>query len=229
MTTKTVKAVLFLSCFSAVVLAACGAKGEREPVTSSLPSTSSSSSSQIEASSSSSAEATPSSSTSAEVTPPSSTSASSSFEQPAPVGLWSEEQAAQLQSYILDSWGPAMGQVYKPYTPASLGKFSGLPIPNGFLTATQDMIADLDGQTPELFWSTDGLAQPGQLAVVATYSDSEGSRSITQHLYVFTIDSQGVGQVWITKQNQGNPENKLYFRLTQNEALRDFFTQLVGH
>lgn len=206
MRSKLLRSLFPLACLG---LSACAAKEAAHPVASS------GSSSKVAASSSRTSAGT--------------TSASSSSEPVAPVGPWTEAKTAQLQSYILDTWGPAMGQVYKAYTPATLGNFFGVPIPDGFLTATKSMTADMGGQVPELFWSMDGVAQPGQLAVVAVYADSEANRSMAQHLYVFTVDPQGLGQVWITQQNQGNPEGKLYFRLTQNEALRDFFSQLVGN
>lgn len=209
MRSKLLRGLFPLACLGLLALSACAAKESNQPAASS------SSSAKVVASSSS--------------TRASTTSASSSSEPVAPLGPWTEAKTAQLQSYILDRWGPAMGQVYKAYTPATLGNFFGVPIPDGFLTATKGMTADMGGQVPELFWSMDGVAQPGQLAVVAVYADSEANRSMAQHLYVFTVDPQGLGQVWITQQNQGNPENKLYFLLTQNEALRDFFSQLVGN
>lgn len=161
----------------------------------------------------------------------SSTSSSSTTTKPVSperTGGWTEEKSAQLKDYILTDWGPALGQTYKSYTPATLGNFFGVPIPDGVLTATATMTADMNGQTPELFWSMDGLAQSNQLAVVAVYADSEDNRSMSQHLYLFTLNPQGEGQVWITQQNQGNPENRLYFTETKNEDLRHFFTQLVG-
>lgn len=121
-----------------------------------------------------------------------------------------------------------MGQTYQAYTLTALGNFFGVSIPDGVLTATAVMTPDMNGQTPELFWSTDGLAQPHQLAVVAVYADSKGNQFMSQHPYLFTVNPQGQGQVWITQQNQGNPEDKLYFTGTKNEALRDFFTQLLA-
>lgn len=208
MRSQMLRGLFPLACLGLLALSACAAKEPAQPVASS------GSSSKVAASSSRTSTST--------------TSASSSSESMA-MGPWTEAKTAQLQSYILDTWGPAMGQVYKAYTPATLGNFFGVPIPDGFLTATKGMTADMGGQVPELFWSMDGVAQPGQLAVVAVYADSEANRSMAQHLYVFTVDPQGFGQVWITQQNQGNPEGKLYFHLTQNEALRDFFSQLVGN
>lgn len=202
--------VLALLGLSLLGLAACGRQMPTPAPSSSTPSTKAS---------------TTASSSDAPVP---SSSSSSQTQAPERLAVWNEEKTAQLKDYILTNWGPAMGQTYKAYTPATLGTFFGVPIPDGLLTATAVMTPDMNGQSPELFWSMDGLAQSHQLAVVAVYADSEGNRSMSQHLYVFTVNPQGQAQVWITQQNQGNPENKLYFTETKNEALRDFFTQLVG-
>lgn len=219
---------LALMSVGLLALVACAAKNPAQPEVSSsrgssskVASSSSSSSSSQSGSSRSSASSTWSSSTQAVVS-----SSTSSSQESVPVP-WTEDKSVQLKDYILTVWGPAMGQTYKAYTPATLGEFFGVPIPDGVLTATAVIVPDLNGQSPELFWSMDGLAQSNQLAVVAVYADSEGNTSMVQHLYLFTVTPDGQGQVWITQQNQGNPENKLYFTETKNEELRNFFTQLV--
>lgn len=203
--------ILALMGLSSLGLVACGQQAQ-QPVTppSSVSSTK------------------PSTTTSSSTATAPSSSSASQAQASERLAVWNEEKSVQLRDYILTNWGPALGQTYKAYTPATLGNFFGVPIPDGVLTATAVMTPDLNGQSPELFWSMDGLAQAHQLAVVAVYADSEGNRSMSQHLYLFTVNAQGQGQVWITQQNQGNPENKLYFTETKNEELRNFFTQLLG-
>lgn len=200
--------MISLTVLSFLVLSACGAKPQSKSIPSS--STVSQSSSTSVTSSTSSA---PTSSRSSETSQP---------------ALWTSDQYTKLQDYILGYWGPAMGQDYTAYPPSYKGNFFGVTLPDGVLTATAEMTADMGGQTPELVWSTDGLAKSGQLAVVAVYADTERHRSMVHHLYVFTLNPQGQGQIWISQQNQGNPENKLYFKETQNHELRNFFIQLVG-
>ncbi|WP_105117281.1 DUF4767 domain-containing protein [Streptococcus suis] len=203
----------FISCLllgaSVCLLAACG--GQKQEVT---PTSSSAS---ISSTSSSSSTSTTSSTTSV---------ASSSSSQ---TGLWDASKAEALRTFVIDQWGPSFSppQYYVSYSPNRVGNFFGVTLPSGVLTGPgQQMTPDFLGETPDLVWSETGQVEAGKTAVVGMYSDLEVSKSQLAHLYLFTIKD---GQViaWITEQNQGNPEKRLYFRPTKNQELQAFFENLV--
>ncbi|MCQ8261773.1 DUF4767 domain-containing protein [Streptococcus suis] len=190
---------------SVCLLAACG--GQKQEVTPASSSTS------ISSTSSSSSTSTTS-------------VASSSSSQ---TGLWDAGKAEVLRSFVIDQWGPSFSppQYYVSYGPSRQGNFFGVTLPSGVLSGSgQQMTPDFLGETPDLVWSETGQVEAGKTAVVGIYSDIEASKSQLAHLYLFTIKD---GQViaWITDQNQGNPEKRLYFRPTKNQELQAFFESLV--
>ncbi|HFI0405642.1 TPA: DUF4767 domain-containing protein [Streptococcus suis] len=175
--------------------------------------------------SSSSASSTSTSSTASTTITTSSTSSSSSSQ----VGPWDAGKAEALRTFVIDQWGPSFSppQYYVSYSPSRAGNFFGVTLPSGVLTGPgQQMTPDFLGGTPELVWSENGQVGAGQTAVVGIYSDIENTKYPSAHLYLFTIKD---GQViaWITEQNQGNPEKRLYFRPTKNQELQAFFENLV--
>lgn len=197
---------------SVSLLAACG--GQKQEVTPASSSSSSTSSSSISTSSNIST-----------TTMTSSSSTSSSSQ----TGLWDAAKTEALRRFVIDQWGPSFSppQYYVSYGPSRTGDFFGVNLPSGVLTGPgQQMTPDFLGETPELVWSETGQVGAGQTAVVGIYSDLEVSKSQLAHLYLFTIKD---GQViaWITEQNQGNPEKRLYFRPTKNQELQAFFENLV--
>ncbi|HEM5997490.1 TPA: DUF4767 domain-containing protein [Streptococcus suis] len=197
---------------SVCLLAACG--GQKQEVTPASSSTSSSS-----------ASSTSTSSTTSTTTTTSSTSSSSSSQ----VGPWDAGKAEALRNFVVDQWGPSFSppQYYVSYSPSRTGDFFGVTLPSGVLSGSgQQMTPDFLGETPDLVWSETGQVEAGKTAVVGIYSDIEASKSQLAHLYLFTIKD---GQViaWITEQNQGNPEKRLYFRPTKNQELQAFFENLV--
>ncbi|MGQ7366554.1 DUF4767 domain-containing protein [Streptococcus suis] len=197
---------------SVCLLAACG--GQKQEVT---PASSSSSST------SSSSTSTSSNTSTTTMTSSSSTSSSSQ------TGLWDAGKAEALRSFVIDQWGPSFSppQYYVSYGPSRQGNFFGVTLPSGVLSGSgQQMTPDFLGETPDLVWSETGQVEAGKTAVVGIYSDIEASKSQLAHLYLFTIKD---GQViaWITDQNQGNPEKRLYFRPTKNQELQAFFESLV--
>ncbi|MFM0817475.1 DUF4767 domain-containing protein [Streptococcus suis] len=205
---------LIASSFVVMVLAsmltACGNQ-KQEAVSSSKERASSSSTS------TSSGTSTKSSTTS--------TSSSSSSQ----VGPWDAGKAEALRNFVVDQWGPSFSppQNYVSYSPNRTGNFFGVTLPSGVLSGSgQQMTPDFLGETPDLVWSETGQVEAGKTAVVGIYSDIEASKSQLAHLYLFTIkDSQLIA--WITEQNQGNPEKRLYFRPTKNQELQAFFENLV--
>ena len=141
--------------------------------------------------------------------------------------LWNDEKAQKLEDFIINVWGPSFStpQIYKEYTADNPGSFYGFSLPNGLIEGT--LTPDFSGETYPLSINQEGSAPQGGLAVVAVYSDIETAQYPTAHLYVFTISEEGDAKAWITEQNQGNPENKLYFHETQNQELKNYFETLV--
>ncbi|HEM3632951.1 TPA: DUF4767 domain-containing protein [Streptococcus suis] len=197
----------FVVMVLASMLTACGSQ-KQEAVSSSKTTASSSS--------------TNTSSSTSTTTTISSTSSSQS-------GLWDAGKAETLRSFVVDQWGPSFSppQYYVSYSPNRTGNFFGVTLPSGVLSGPgQQMIPDLLGETPELVWSENGQVGVGQTAVVGIYSDIENTKYPSAHLYLFTI-KDGRVIAWITEQNQGNPEKRLYFRPTKNQELQAFFENLV--
>ncbi|HFI2472344.1 DUF4767 domain-containing protein [Streptococcus sp. SS-4456] len=197
---------------SVCLLAACGSqKREVTPTSSSSSSTSTSSTS------------TSSSTSTTTMTSSSSTSSSSQ------TGLWDAAKTEALRRFVIDQWGPSFSppQYYVSYGPSRQGNFFGVTLPSGVLSGSgQQMTPDFLGETPDLVWSETGQVEAGKTAVVGIYSDIEASKSQLAHLYLFTI-KDGRVIAWITEQNQGNPEKRLYFRPTKNQELQAFFENLV--
>ncbi|MDA3965835.1 DUF4767 domain-containing protein [Enterococcus thailandicus] len=140
--------------------------------------------------------------------------------------LWSEAKAQQLNTFMA-SWGQTMKQSYKEYGPSNNVNLYGLQLPDTVLANTNGWQATVNNVPITLTWSENGEANAGY-ALVAVYSDVETQASLAKHVYFFTIDA-GVPKVLVTSQNQGNPDNYLYFKETENQQLKDGFTEIVGN
>ena len=138
---------------------------------------------------------------------------------------WNGSKASRLNSYVFNYWGPAMGQTYRAYSPGNNASLYGASLPDDALNDVWNVT--LDGQTIHLDWSTDGRARPGKYALVAVLTDTATGAYLNQHVYFFVV-KDGQPRVLVTEQNQGNPENRLYFRDTGNTELRDFYYNLVN-
>jgi hypothetical protein len=138
--------------------------------------------------------------------------------------LWNAEKAQQLNSFM-QTWGTTMGQIYKEYTPGNNVSLYGLPLPDGILNGTSGWQAVIDGTPIELYWSESGRGTSGY-ALVSVYSDAESQPYLVQHVYFFTL-SNGQPTVLVTSQNQGNEQNYLYFKETENTALKAGFAEIV--
>ena len=140
--------------------------------------------------------------------------------------LWNEAKAQQLNTFMA-SWGQTMKQSYKEYGPGNNVNLYGLQLPDTVLANTNGWQATVNNVPITLTWSENGEANAGY-ALVAVYSDVETQASLAKHVYFFTIDA-GVPKVLVTSQNQGNPDNYLYFKETENQQLKDGFTEIVGN
>lgn len=138
--------------------------------------------------------------------------------------LWNADKDKQLNDFM-KSWGQAMDQTYKQYSPNNNVDLYGLQLPDSVLNNNRWQV--VIGNTPiVLNWSESGEEASGY-SLVAVYSDAEEQGYLAKHVYFFTINS-GIPKVLITSQNQGNPNNYLYFKETDNKELRDGFSNIVN-
>ncbi|MCW8794631.1 DUF4767 domain-containing protein, partial [Enterococcus faecium] len=74
-------------------------------------------------------------------------------------------------------------------------------------------------------WSESGTGQ-ADYQITAVYSDAETEPYLKKHVYLFGFQ-QNQPKVLVTQQNQGNPDNYLYFNETANNELKNGFNQIV--
>ncbi|MFL0440933.1 DUF4767 domain-containing protein [Enterococcus pernyi] len=138
--------------------------------------------------------------------------------------LWNADKDKKLNDFM-NTWGQTMNQTYKQYSLNNNVDLYGLQLPDSVLNTNKWQA--VIGNTPiVLNWSESGEEESGY-SLVAVYSDAEAQDRLSKHVYFFTINS-GVPKVLITSQNQGNPNNYLYFKETDNKELRDGFSNIVN-
>ncbi|WP_265460084.1 DUF4767 domain-containing protein [Enterococcus sp. HY326] len=138
--------------------------------------------------------------------------------------LWNADKDKKLNDFM-NTWGQTMNQTYKQYSPNNNVDLYGLKLPDSVLNNNKWQA--VIGNTPiVLNWSENGEEESGY-SLVAVYSDAGAQGYLSKHVYFFTINS-GVPKVLITSQNQGNPNNYLYFKETENKELRDGFSNIVN-
>ncbi|MFC0424834.1 DUF4767 domain-containing protein [Lactiplantibacillus plajomi] len=134
--------------------------------------------------------------------------------------LWDEQKQQQLATFMT-SWGTTMKQDYDSYRPGHNTDFYGLKYPAELTKG--NLVANNEDASFE--WSKTGKGH-ADYEVVGIYSDVAHADSVSAHLYFFTIH-QGQPVVLITEQNQGNSENKVYFKTTANTDLSGGFSRIV--
>lgn len=138
--------------------------------------------------------------------------------------LWNADKDKKLNVFM-NTWGQTMNQTYKQYSPNNNVDLYGLQLPDSVLNTNKWQA--VIGNTPKVLnWSESGEEESGY-SLVAVYSDAEAQDRLSKHVYFFTINS-GVPKVLITSQDQGNPNNYLYFKKTENKELRDGFSNIVN-
>ena len=138
--------------------------------------------------------------------------------------LWDADKDKKLNDFM-NTWGQTMNQTYKQYSSNNNVDLYGLKLPDSVLNNNKWQA--VIGNTPiVLNWSENGEEESGY-SLVAVYSDAEAQGYLSKHVYFFTINS-GVPKVLITSQNQGNPNNYLFFKETENKELRDGFSNIVN-
>lgn len=139
---------------------------------------------------------------------------------------WNSEKSSEL-SHFMVSWGNQMGQHYTELSPSSMTPWGNVgDIISGH---NQGMTTTYNGQNFSAVWSSTG--EGSGYNVVAAYTDASDTTqdrrgSQLGHLYLFVIIN-GQPHVLITEQNQGNTENRLYFKDTANTSLRNGFSSIV--
>lgn len=136
--------------------------------------------------------------------------------------LWSQEQSEELDAFVA-SWGKQMNQTYEAYDDKKSVDLYGINVPQVILDNSWKMV--VNDKPVSVEWSTSGIGKtPYQL--VAVYSDADYQPNLEKHVYFFVlVDNEP--KVFVTQQNQGNPQNYLYFDETQNVDLLQAFRQIA--
>ena len=143
--------------------------------------------------------------------------------QPKTHVLWDASKSAELATFM-QSWGQEMGQQYRSYDDHVQANYYGLQVPQDILDGKWTTVIN---QTPvSIEWTETGEGT-ADFQIVAIYSDIDHATPAGGHLYFFGFQ-QKQPKVLITQQNQGNQNNYLYFKETENESLKNEFIQLAN-
>lgn len=137
--------------------------------------------------------------------------------------LWDTNKASQLETFVTQ-WGKTLGQEYKSYNLQNNVSLYGTPLPQAVINGDWKMAINEAPVTVQ--WSEDGTGQ-ADFNLVAVYSDVETGEYLGQHVYFFGFQN-GQPKVYLTQQNQGNENNYLYFNETQNQQLKQGFTDIIN-
>ncbi|HHK0762473.1 TPA: DUF4767 domain-containing protein, partial [Enterococcus hirae] len=137
--------------------------------------------------------------------------------------LWDTNKASQLETFV-PQWGKTLGQEYKSYNLQNNVSLYGTPLPQAVINGDWKMAINEAPVTVQ--WSEDGTGH-ADFNLVAVYSDVETGEYLGQHVYFFGFQN-GQPKVYLTQQNQGNENNYLYFNETQNQQLKQGFTDIIN-
>ncbi len=143
--------------------------------------------------------------------------------QPVEKNSWDASKATELATFM-STWGQEMGQQYRSYNDHVNANYYGLQVPQYIFDGQWSMVIDQTPVTVE--WSENGRGQAG-FELVAIYSDIDHPKPSGAHLYFFGFQ-QNQPKVMVTQQNQGNPNNYLYFKETENNELKNGFERIVN-
>lgn len=136
---------------------------------------------------------------------------------------WDTSKSADLATFM-QSWGQEMGQQYRSYDDHVQANYYGLQVPQDILDGKWTTVIN---QTPvSVEWTENGEGT-ADFQIVAIYSDIDHATSAGGHLYFFGFQQEQL-KVLVTQQNQGNQNNYLYFKETENEKLKNEFIQLAN-
>lgn len=137
--------------------------------------------------------------------------------------LWDKNKASKLETFVTQ-WGKTLGQEYKSYNLQNNVSLYGTPLPQAVINGDWKMAINEAPVTVQ--WSEDGTGH-ADFNLVAVYSDVETGEYLGQHVYFFGFQN-GQPKVYLTQQNQGNENNYLYFNETQNQQLKQGFSDIVN-
>ncbi|HFD6898087.1 TPA: DUF4767 domain-containing protein, partial [Enterococcus faecium] len=137
--------------------------------------------------------------------------------------LWDSEKSTQLATFVTQ-WGKTLGQEYKSYNLRNNVSLYGTPLPQAVINGNWKMAINEAPVTVQ--WSEDGTGQ-ADFNLVAVYSDVETGEYLGQHVYFFGFQN-GQPKVYLTQQNQGNDKNYMYFNETQNQQLKQGFSDIMN-
>ena len=137
--------------------------------------------------------------------------------------LWDTNKSSQVATFVTQ-WGKTLGQEYKSYNPQNNVSLYGTPLPQAVINGNWKMAINEAPVTVQ--WSEDGTGH-ADFKLVAVYSDVETGEYLGQHVYFFGFQN-GQPKVYLTQQNQGNENNYLYFNETQNQQLKQGFSDIVN-
>ncbi|WP_127850206.1 Lreu_0056 family protein [Lacticaseibacillus hulanensis] len=134
---------------------------------------------------------------------------------------WSPAKAKALANFM-QGWDKKSGQQNVEYTQSHPVDFYGLKVPTDF----NKMAPAIGNDKISYTLSTNGKTT-ADYAVVAIYSDAATAAFFDQHVYLFTLH-RGKPEVLVTMQNEGNPNNWLYFKPSDDAELQKGFAQVVA-
>lgn len=135
--------------------------------------------------------------------------------------LWNDNKNNKLNAYIM-SWEKTLNQNYTEYSPSHPLNYMGYEYPTIF----PKQKITVQGQPVTVEWSNNGKGNK-DYEVVAIYSDLKNTQAPSPHLYFFTIHNERP-VVLITQQTQGNDNNTVDFRPTENKDLANAFTAIIN-
>lgn len=137
--------------------------------------------------------------------------------------LWNPERDAKLNAFMM-SWGQTVNQQYKQYDESTNVDLYGVMLPEAIFSNAWTMAVNESPVSVE--WSTTGEGN-ADYQLVAVYSDADTQPYLAKHVYFFVFQ-KGQPKVLITQQNQGNPDNYLYFKQTESTDLINGFNSIVN-
>lgn len=139
---------------------------------------------------------------------------------------WNSDKTDQLID-LMKNWGNEMGQQYDlAYPNGEEINYYGYHYPND---VSKDNFG-VDGEKVDMVLTSDNIDED-TYQIVAIFSDINTSKYPGAHLYFFTL-KDGKPVVLVTSQNQGNDENLLYFKKSENKDLVANYESIVlgnGH
>lgn len=141
------------------------------------------------------------------------------YQSPILSNPWSPAKTEQLKS-MMASWEETMGQSYETFSLDTEQLLDGAPAGLFYFWNIS-----LDGEIVEVTKSITG--NEGAVNIVAYYCEKRPIRYDNPIRYLFVI-KDGVANVYVSLQSQGNAENIYWWETTKNTDLKNRFIQLVN-